>query len=864
MDGPPLDRKLLDRERLGMSDTERRRPQGAGAVRVLVVAVAALAAALTALGFNNGGASRSVAAPWVLIAGACVATELFLVHFEHRREAHSISFGAVPIVLGLYTLAPHELIGAVVAASVVARVLVLRQAPIKCAVNITTAWLGAAAAATAFHAFAGDASGVGTWPAAIGGAVVADVVQNVVVSAAISLYTRNFEFDSAATVLGVVSAVANAGVALIAVTLLDAEPLALLLLAALLPVLYVSYRVHARLREQHRDLEQLYTFSRQITSAVARGTVVATLIEHVQEFMRAEDAWICVPVSTDDGGKEAVVRVRVVDGVAVSSETAVGGVDVMLHELAQSQSRSQLVAADDGGDVARALAASGVAQALIAPLGHVGASPGTIVVADRSGEVRQFGEQDVRLFATLVSHASASLENSHLLDRLREQAAESEHAAMHDALTGLPNRTLFGRRVDAALPTASPLAVLLLDLDRFKEVNDTLGHHNGDVLLEEVGRRLSTVLRHGDTVARLGGDEFAVLLPGIASAEAAVQVARGLLAVLERPATLFGVTITVSGSIGIAIAPDHGADAAVLLQRADVAMYSAKASQSGVELYDEARDVYSPDRLALATELRRAIEREELQVHYQPQVDLATGAVVGVEALIRWIDDSGWRMSPADLVGLAEQTGLIGALTRSVLRRAVAQASQWHAAGYPIRVSVNLSARTLAEETLAEEVRQALAEFGLPASALCLELTETTIMGDEERTMAVLEQLRAVGTTIAVDDFGVGYSSLAYLAKLPVGEIKIDKSFVFDMPASPSNEMIVRSVVDLAANLGIPVVAEGVETDEVRDALVLLGCKSGQGYLFSRPLPAREMTAWLAERAPAPGVRSEELVHLVK
>jgi diguanylate cyclase (GGDEF)-like protein len=784
---------------------------------------------------------------WPVIALVCFVTESFLmVHFEHRREAHSISFSAIPLVVGLYTLPPLALVTAVLAASAVSLATVRRQAPVKAAVNVSSAWLETAVAIAVFHALAGSDASIASWPAALAAALAGGAAQALVVTVAIGLYQRHVEVMPAALVLNAIVSIANTAVAIVAVTLLAAEPLALALLALVVPVLFVSYRAHARLREKHRNLEQLYEFSRRIGEAVSGGRVVATLLDHLQEFMHAEAAWICVPAA--DGG---IVRVRAADGDAVSMPMPAGAVDQRLHAAAQAAREPLLVDAAGSDDVAAGLRSLGVGQALIAPLTQLSDPFGTIVIADRSGDVRAFGAEDVKLFATLVSHAGASLENSQLLDKLREHAAASEHHALHDPLTGLPNRTLFGQRVATALQAESPLAVLLLDLDRFKEVNDTLGHHNGDVLLEEVGRRLSSVLRNGDTVARLGGDEFAVLLPGIASTEAAMQVAQGMLAVLERPVSLSDVTISVAGSIGVAIAPDHGDEPSVLLQRADVAMYVAKADQSGVELYEADRDIYSPDRLSLAAELRRAIERGELEVHYQPQIDLRDGSVLGAEALIRWIDESGWRMSPAELVNLAEHTGLIGQLTRFVLRAAVKECSRWWANGWPIRVSVNLAARTLLEDSLADEVRRTLDEFGLPASALCLELTETSIMGDEDRTIEMLERLRSVGVTIAVDDFGVGYSSLAYLARLPVGEIKIDRSFVMEMPKAASAQMIVRSVVDLAANLGIPVVAEGVETEEARTELCALGCQVGQGYLFSRPVAPADFAAWLTGRTAA-------------
>jgi diguanylate cyclase (GGDEF)-like protein len=473
---------------------------------------------------------------------------------------------------------------------------------------------------------------------------------------------------------------------------------------------------------------------------------------------------------------------------------------------------------------------------------------GTLVVADRSGQVRGFGQDDLRLFATIANHASVSLENHRLVDRLRDKAAESEHQSLHDSLTGLPNRVLFARHLEEAVRDGAAAAVLLLDLDRFKEVNDTLGHHNGDLLLQQVGTRLRATLRRGDVIARLGGDEFAVLLPDIHGEHAALQVARGIVELLEQPFAIGDMSVDVGGSIGIAVAPRDGVDPVTLVQRADVAMYTAKADQTGVEMYHPERDGYSPERLMLVSDLRRAVQEHELEVHYQPQVDLVTGAVVGVEALLRWHHPTRGTVHPDEFISIAEHTGLIRPLSLFVLDQALARSHHWRSAGGPLRVSVNLSARNLLQPTLTDDVAALLLRHDVPAGGLCLEVTESSIMGDPRRTAATLDALRDLGVTISVDDFGMGQSSLAYLKRLPVGEIKVDKSFVLSMLADRSDEAIVGTVLDLARNLGIPVVAEGVEDDATRDRLCAMGCPAAQGYLFGRPMPDEELRAWLAER----------------
>ena len=439
------------------------------------------------------------------------------------------------------------------------------------------------------------------------------------------------------------------------------------------------------------------------------------------------------------------------------------------------------------------------------------------------------------------------------MDRLRVEAAESEHQAMHDALTGLPNRLLFSASLEEKLQGSSAVAVLLLDLDRFKEVNDTLGHHNGDLLLQQVGGRLRSALRHGDVIARLGGDEFAILLGDVEGEEAAVHVANGIVGLFERPFPIGDVSVDVGVSIGIAVAPFHGDQAGPLVQRADVAMYTAKADQSGVELYNPERDSYSAERLALVGELRQAITNGDLEVYFQPQIDMRTGNAFGAEALVRWRHPTRGLIPPDDFISIAEHTGLIRPLTELVLEKSLECSRTWRDMGRPLRVSVNISARSLLQPTLADDVYALLRHHGVPAGDVCLEVTETSVMADPRRTIGTLERLRALGLTVAVDDFGTGHSALAYIRRLPVGEIKIDKSFVMSMASDASSEAIVRTIVDLACNLELVVVAEGVETEEVRDTLLALGCPVAQGYLYSRPLPQDQMMRWLSEQPEADG-----------
>ncbi|MEA2426569.1 MAG: hypothetical protein QOF37_197 [Thermoleophilaceae bacterium] len=436
--------------------------------------------------------------------------------------------------------------------------------------------------------------------------------------------------------------------------------------------------------------------------------------------------------------------------------------------------------------------------------------------------------------------------------RLRRQAADNEHQARHDGLTGLPNRGSFYERVEAAVvaadASAGQVAVMIVDLDRFMEVNDTLGHHSGDELLREAGERLQAALRTGDVLSRLGGDEFAVLLPEVDSLETANGVATRLCAALEAPFVLHGQTVHLEASLGIAMFPDHGGDVETLVQRADVAMYVAKSSTNSHELYATRHDRHSEGRLALLGELRQAIDGDEFILHYQPKASLRTGQVDGVEALVRWNHPTRGMVPPDEFIPLAEQTGVIKPLTAWVLNAALGQCRAWRDSGMPLTVAVNLSVRNLLDAHLPQSIAELLAHHELPASALELEITEGTIVADQVRALDVLTRLNGMGIGLSVDDFGTGYSSLAYLKDLPVCELKIDRKFVNNMTEDGDDAFIVRSTIDLGRNLGLQVVAEGVETEAVWDQLAQLGCDVAQGYYLSRPLPADQLTNWILAR----------------
>jgi diguanylate cyclase (GGDEF)-like protein len=440
-----------------------------------------------------------------------------------------------------------------------------------------------------------------------------------------------------------------------------------------------------------------------------------------------------------------------------------------------------------------------------------------------------------------------------------EEGERSEYRALHDHLTGLPNRTLFYRRVRAAIAAAeavrSEVAVLIIDLDHFKEVNDTLGHFSGDLLLQDLAKRLRRVLRTSDIVSRLGGDEFAVLLTDLTSGAAAESVAQQLLLTLHEPLQLRGLGINLKASIGLALYPLDGRDVDSLMQRADIAMYRAKGEQRGYSHYARNEDPYSADRLAMIEALRRAIEADELILHYQPKVNLDTGRLVGVEALVRWPDPRRGFIPPAEFISLAEHTGLIRGLTRVVLRRALREIGQ--APLQDATVAVNISVHDLLDPQFPTEIREQLRAAGIPEHRLVLEVTEGAIMADPGHARLVLSELHRTGVQVALDDFGTGYSSLTHLRQLPVNEIKIDRSFVGQMLKEESDGVIVESIIGLAHNLGLRVVAEGVETHESWKRLADLHCDSAQGLLISPGVSVTALVSW-HERWMATGIATRD------
>ncbi len=492
----------------------------------------------------------------------------------------------------------------------------------------------------------------------------------------------------------------------------------------------------------------------------------------------------------------------------------------------------------------------GTGKALLVPMVFAVAALGLLVYGN-VGQISTFAL--VLATLTLVAAGARALLTFHEVQGL----ANSRREARTDELTGLPNRRQLVEHLDATLARArdaeSTCALVIIDLDRFKDLNDTLGHDAGDLLLQKVGERLSSALRGThDMVARLGGDEFAIVLEPGSTQESAMALTARARKAMEQTVDILGISFHVEASAGVALYPEHGDDGATLMRQADVAMYNAKTLRSGVEIYRPESDSHSLDRLGLLGDLRRALDDDELVVHYQPLADPADGTIFGAEALVRWQHPTRGLLGPHYFLPLVEQTGLMRSLTMYVLRTALRQCREWRDAGLELCVSVNLAMPNLVDPQLPGLVEGMLAEERAEPGWLCLELTEGSVMADPDRALEILGRLNRLGVRLSVDDFGTGYSSLAYLKRLPVHEVKVDRSFVMCMEESPADAAIVRSTVSLAHQLGLEVVGEGVEDAEALASLADMGCDRYQGFLLSRPVPADELTRWLESRDALP------------
>ena len=799
--------------------------------------------------------------PWWAFAPAILAAEGLMLHIELRNQTHSFNLSEIPLVIGFFFAAPWAVVAGRLLGHLIYRLVVVRQSPLKIVFNLSSFAADSVAGLAVFHLVAGPHSPLSpiSWAAVLVAVLAADAVSLTAVTTVIRWNGGGSEISSV-VLTGAATAGINTGLAILAVVILWAAPWGFALFVLVVLAFSLLYRRHFALRHRYSSLQMLYGFTQAIGASIKAEEVTGALLGEACKLLRTAHAEL---VLLDDETGEPALRITGdVDGEPARERMPIPGLvdEPVWRHVVSARRPVSIPRTTRDPEALSCLARMGVSDCMLAPIVADDRVVGTIMVADRLTNISTFDQDDLQVFATVASHASVSLENGRLVERLQREAEERRHEARTDSLTGLPNRTMFVQRVaDIAgaaagrtsgpagqrRDSASPAGVMLMDLDRFKQVNDTLGHHHGDLLLQEVAKRLVDALRVEDTVARLGGDEFAILLPRATSAAEVIDTAARLVAALDLPFSLEGISVEIGASVGVAMFPEHGRDATTLLQRADVAMYEAKDNDRSIALYSTERDENSVERLTMATELRSAMLNGEIEVYYQPKARLADGVVVGAEALMRWNHPTRGMIGPNVFIPVAEQTGLITPLTITVLRRALEQSQVWSELGHEIGVSVNLAVRSLLDTDLPGQIQELLTEMDVPAARLTLEITESSVMADPTRTIAVLHRLAALGVTLSVDDFGTGYSSLSYLRRLPVNEVKIDQSFVFRIGTDPKDAAIVRSVVELGHNLGLRIVAEGVEDRVSWDLLEKMGCDDAQGHYLTKPIPADSLTHWL-------------------
>ncbi|MDZ7674969.1 MAG: bifunctional diguanylate cyclase/phosphodiesterase [Acidimicrobiales bacterium] len=758
------------------------------------------------------------------------------MNLEVRREAHSLTFSEIPLTIGLIFTDPTGLILARVVGAAIGHALVRRPRVVKYVFNVGQFALDVGVALLVFHAIVGTGNPIDPlgWAAGLAAVGTAHLAGWMVVSIVMRLAGAPVTVHHALEVLAVsiTFSLAECAVALGAAGALwrDGRSWVLLLLIGCgLGYFFLSF---VRIRERHQSLANLHSFTTSLTSDDPRSLTRNVLVG-VADLLRARRVVILIP----DG--VAVHRIEL-DGEEFTDERVDPGASNLdlVSVLGQVGLRVQ------GDDALPGLPdlTSGEAVMALLPLPD---RDGLVIAAGRMSDARDFDDEDVQLLETAAGHAASALHNAQLVDKLRQEARYRAHQALHDEVTDLPNQRYLVEHLDGQLNQGTPLAMLTVRINSLREVNETLGRNMGDELLRQVAERLRPVGRRA-WCARSATDEFTLVIPG-GQAEADATAER-IADAFGQPVLCNDVSLAVTVGIGVALSPDHGTDSEMLLRRASLAASRTELEGTTVSTWAEDRDPYDPQRLTIAADLRDAIPRGELEVHFQPQLDLVSGLITGAEALVRWRHPRLGRLVPDQFIPAAEDTGAIDALTLHVLMVAARAGAQWNDRGWDLDVAVNLSARNLTNPRFATEVEAVLASCGLAPSSLTMELTESSVMTEAERALSTLRELDALGIALSIDDFGTGYSSLAHLRRLPVGQIKIDKSFVFDLTTSASDEAIVRSMIELGHNLGLTVVVEGVETVEVRERVRELGTDRLQGYLLSRPMAQADFEHWVGER----------------
>jgi diguanylate cyclase (GGDEF)-like protein len=819
--------------------------------------LAVVAAALGSLVWLGGGSRPFVAGRdgWpelAALAALFALSEVFSVHFHFTRNSHSFSLFEIPLTLGLFFAPTRAMILAHVLGSACALVFHRRQPALKLLFNLAAVALVDQLAVVVFRLLAGPSGHFGL--AGIAGAscasLTASTASALLVIAVIAMAEgRVTQGLGSSIVFGGASAIVSTSLGLIAVGLIAAYPEASWLLIVPTAGLYLANYAYASEHRRHEGIEFLHNSTKLLLQTPELESALVHLVEHARKVFKAGFAELAyvprddtdiVEVVADESGARS--RGRPLDGTSAEA--------VIVRAAALSSARVLERRACDPAEAAF-LDERGLTDAMLAPLRGDDRVCGLLVVGNRLGDVARFDESDAVVLETFAANVTVALENSRLeqsLDDLRELQLKLTHQATHDGLTGLANRTLFASAVADALsdgdPAARRVAVMFIDLDDFKTVNDSLGHAAGDELLVVFGRRLLAAVPPEATGARLGGDEFAVVIPAIESVDHTVGLAGELLTSLTAPVAIGGRVVPAGASIGVAISTPRQS-AADLLRNADTAMYAAKGrGKHCVALYQPSLHEAAIHRYNLTFELGRAITEQEFVVHYQPIVRLADRVVVGAEALVRWQHPTMGLLTPAAFVPIAEESDAIVRIGRSVLAQVCEHlaASSRRSEPTPGYIAVNLSARDLLEPSLAADLTAIIASYGVDPRTLVFEVTEGLMITDPTAAIRSLASLKDIGVRIALDDFGTGYSSLSYLRRLPLDILKIAQPFVDDLVVHATDATFVEAIVNLGRTLGLSIVAEGIEHPEQATILTALHCEYGQGYYFSPPVPPANLT----------------------
>jgi diguanylate cyclase (GGDEF)-like protein len=772
--------------------------------------------------------------------------QAYPLQFEFRRTTRHVLLDSIALVLGLFFLPPLTLIAVRVAAKVLMEVA-RRKPPLRVAFNGAGGAFTSAAAVLIFHGVvpADGSAHLATWPAALLAVIVDDVAAAAVVTWPGYVYDRVIRVRGLIPPLVFSLAVnlVNACLGLVTVGAIVYDHNNAWMIALFMTLTLAGFRTYHELADRHAVLDRLYEFAKNLGPLTSDPLDLSPAMSQLRELLRAPQLTLALVgpgqfatlVTATDEGISGNVRVHDSDA---SDEWWSEHV-----EAASAPRRRRWAGRGDTSSLSR--------DTMVVPVGEAETPLAVLRAVATDTNSRVFDRKDMHLLRAVADQIGAALEKGRLIEGLRDAAAR-------DSLTGLANLDTLRSFLSAMLNEQSGATVLLLDVDRFHDINDTVGHEAGDAVLVEIARRLEQAATHGSLACRVGGDQFALVVAGRSNSELARLAALAVKSRVDGSLRLDAVSADVRLTIGMARAPDHGDDATTILRRAEIAMGAAKGGTTGISEWEPHMERDGSRRLYVLSGLRQALVDSELTVEFQPKLLLGTGEVTGFEALVRWRHPELGLVSPAEFIPLAEATGLIGALTSNVLRLSLETTRRWHDQGRKVGIAVNISARSLDDPVLVGQVAALLTASGLDGGALTLEITESSVMENPARSIDVLRQLRSLGVRLSIDDFGTGYSSLHQLRGLPVHEVKIDKTFVDNIDRDGADRAVVRAIVDLCDSLGLVTVAEGVEQAGQAYALAALGVTEVQGYFYGRPMPEADALAWLKPRVIAPKLAREE------